>query len=338
KIIETLTGYIMDSLGIDEEKLSSILQDMDIQAVDLLDSDKLKAFVLYASDSKEVDMLINEDLSQLVNETMEALQNIIDEFDMESDFPKLIEEFKAVIQDKEINLSETAKMQNPDREKVMQNEPNADKIVDNEVGYTQTDTAEEASNKNFKENGHEDSKENRLSDNLNHAIDIAFGSADGIEEASFVNEINEADIVKQIIDDIKANVTRDTRSLEIKLNPENLGKISITVTEKEGVMQARIIADNEAARNAIETSLSLLKEAFDNQELKVDAVEVMIADYESFNQEQTEGENQDSEGQMKGQASGINLDDLDEEDSISEEQRLEVEIMRANGNRLSYSI
>lgn len=50
-------------------------------------------------------------------------------------------------------------------------------------------------------------------------------------------------------------------------------------------MQAQIIAETEAAKAAVESGLAVLKEAFENQDLKVDAIEVMVGTPDYFMEE-----------------------------------------------------
>ena len=43
--------------------------------------------------------------------------------------------------------------------------------------------------------------------------------------------------------------------MEIQLNPENLGKINLTVVAKDGMITAQLTAQNEAVKNAIENQI-----------------------------------------------------------------------------------
>jgi flagellar hook-length control protein FliK len=154
----------------------------------------------------------------------------------------------------------------------------------------------------------------------------------------FDGDVQAADIVRQVVEEIKTNVNDKIRSLEIKLNPESLGRVQITVTTKNGVMQARIIAENEAAKNAIEGSINLLKETFNEQNLKVDAVEVTIANYDFFKED---NEAQNNENNQKNTSSGGNKDagndDIVKED-VSDAEQIERDMMQQSGNSVSYAI
>ena len=60
------------------------------------------------------------------------------------------------------------------------------------------------------------------------------------------------------------------------LNPENLGSVHVTVTAKEGIITAELTATNEAVKKALENQMQILKENFNNQGIKVEAVSVTI--------------------------------------------------------------
>ena len=47
-------------------------------------------------------------------------------------------------------------------------------------------------------------------------------------------DVKPADIVRQVVDSIKLNVTSQLKSMEIALNPENLGKVNLLVSVREG--------------------------------------------------------------------------------------------------------
>lgn len=69
----------------------------------------------------------------------------------------------------------------------------------------------------------------------------------------------------------------DVTSLQMQLYPEHLGKVSIQVVSKNGVLTAQIAAENEVAKAALESQLATLKESFDSQGIKVQSVEVMVS-------------------------------------------------------------
>ena len=96
--------------------------------------------------------------------------------------------------------------------------------------------------------------------NLNQAMAQATGEE--IAATPFDTSVTQTDIVRQVVDEIKLNLSKDVTSMTLQLNPEQLGKVQIHVSTKNGVMQAQIIAETEAAKAAVESGLAVLKEAF----------------------------------------------------------------------------
>ena len=125
--------------------------------------------------------------------------------------------------------------------------------------------------------------------------------------------------------------------MEMQLNPENLGKIYVNISMKEGAIHAQLAASNEAVRAALETQVADLRQNLDQAGVKVDAVEVTVASHEfEKNLEQNqEGAKQQGERQQE-QASrrrSLNLSSLDELSGLmTEEEVLAAQIMRDNGN------
>ena len=64
------------------------------------------------------------------------------------------------------------------------------------------------------------------------------------------------------------------QKLLIKLNPENLGTLRIELMQREGIMMARIIASSNGAKELLDGQLHGLKQAFSNQNIPVEKIEL----------------------------------------------------------------
>ena len=173
---------------------------------------------------------------------------------------------------------------------------------------------------------------------FNQALDNTVNANVNVDVVTFTTDVQEADIIRQIIDQIKVTATKEIQSMEVQLNPENLGKVYVNVEAKDGVMQAKIIAETEAAKSAIENNLAILKENFSNNEIKVEAIEVMVAAYGFFEESQNgDFDNQEQTNDTSKSIGSINVSDLGDEE-LTEEEELEVEIMKSKGNTVSYTV
>ena len=93
------------------------------------------------------------------------------------------------------------------------------------------------------------------------------------------NQQQMVDIVNQVVEQIKVTLGKETTTMQMQLNPENLGKVLISVTSKNGVMTANFTVQTEEAKEALQSQMYSLREAIESRSLKVDAVEVEVSDF-----------------------------------------------------------
>ena len=359
KLIEKIQDVIEEKLGVSDEDIEGALAALGLNATDMLNSENLSDVILNVEGASEVDILIDEQLATLVEDINNTVVEMIQEFeafDIESaDFSDalalddklipsdlgaqgdvhvslrdIVNKADEIIAEDEIeinededepgysDISETADNINDDVKITVNNNVQSQSSGENNAGSNSFDRASES-----------------IINNLNNAInEIINEDVEGTQ--NFTEDVQQADILRQVVDEIKANISTDVTTLDMRLNPESLGRVQITVSTRNGVMEAHIVAENEAAKNAIEANLATLRETFNNQDLKVEAVEVTIANYGFFEEEQqgaAEGENNNNNSRNNRVNSGI-----DTSDEGSSDEQLETEILRAQGSSVSYSI
>lgn len=147
------------------------------------------------------------------------------------------------------------------------------------------------------------------------------------------------DILRQVSQMTRVFVNQAESSIEMQLNPANLGKIYLQVVSREGVITAQIAAQNEAVKEALQNQVALLKENMNQQGLKVEAIEVTIASHEfernlEENQQNAAREQQEEEAAKAGRRN-LNLNSLDElEGEMSEDESLAARMMAEQGNSM----
>jgi flagellar hook-length control protein FliK len=145
------------------------------------------------------------------------------------------------------------------------------------------------------------------------------------------------DLIEQIAQNVRVSISEGTTSMEMQLNPENLGKIYLQISAKEGVVNANIAASNEAVRAALEAQVADLRQSLAQAGVKVDAIEVTVASHEfernlEQNQAETDPQDEHRQGQT-AQRRNIRLSSMDElSGMMTEEEALVAQIMRDNGN------
>lgn len=159
-------------------------------------------------------------------------------------------------------------------------------------------------------------------------------------------QTNMQDVISQIVEYTRVNLSEEVKSIEMQLNPENLGKIYLHVSEKQGTVTAQITAQNENMKEALIQQAVLLKETLNQQGVRVDAVEVSTGAHEFENNLERDAHSQEEQARQQEEQNSrhsrrsINLRDLDDLDGLSglmsDEEALVAQIMRDNGNNVDY--
>lgn len=172
---------------------------------------------------------------------------------------------------------------------------------------------------------------------LSQAVDEAAGTGTGYG-------ISGQELINQITEHIKLNVKADTTEMELQLNPASLGSLKVQISSKAGVLTASFITENEAVKAAIESQMIQLKESFEQQGLKVEAVEVNV-ETRGFERSLDQHEQEQNEFQEQAKKSGrritlTGLEGLEEElltEELSEGDRIIADMMVRNGNTVDYT-
>ena len=149
------------------------------------------------------------------------------------------------------------------------------------------------------------------------------------------------DIMNQIMDYMRINLKADTSEMEMQLHPASLGTVNVQIVAKDGAITAHFTTQNEAVRAVIETQLIQLKQQFEEQGIKVDAVEVTVANHEYGQQFSQENEDAAQKQGKPGKSTRrINLDEIDEEsdlEEMEESERIAVEMMQLSGSTVDFT-
>lgn len=297
--------------------------------------------------------------------------NIVTESDVENDsavsLQEMIPDENAVAVDEDVLANEMT-AQNP-MDRVVKTEDNNLKSesapeteasdtagIESEVLTTsteeETDNDGEAFSKESKGNlsdNENDFAKDFKSDILNAETRHDFNIADahientnvrGTESAqATVSYVNTEDVISQIVTQARVINTENLSSVEMQLNPANLGRMILHVVSEDGHITAKLIAQNETVKEALQTQLAELRVNLNQQGVKVDAVEVTVSSHEF--EENLEGQftNQENgereENNGYGERRTLSASDLEDDGvDLSESERLAANIMRDNGNSM----
>lgn len=323
---------IKEVLDISDEELEKCMEALGLSMLELLDSNNVVKLVMEVTGTQDAMQLVTDsDLSAALKDIMDYVSQVTDELSRQFDLSS--EEFNAMLgqiaDNGDLTKAEEAVAETADEafDKTVEPEPETAETVEDVVASKVTvERKTGAAGTNSDSNKEQMQGKAQSGDNVN----VNAGQSNVVQQLSQTFEtiftagtqdVNAADIVRQVVDAIKLTNTRALQSMEIQLNPENLGKVNILVSVREGVVTAEIATQNEQVKRALEGQLSTLKENFENQGIKVEAVEVTVQS-NAFEGNAQFGDRQQQETSGKTRRR-LNLNDLSlDEDEPEEEQSI----------------
>lgn len=371
---QELAGEVAEELGVTEEEVLKAMELLGLTFSDLLNPDRMTQLVLTV---KEADMLtlmtdggLYDSLQNLLGAVTQQLTQIGEETGLSP------EELAAILEQLEQQPQEPvqtdgyAQTDRKGQEDVILPDGQEDYTVtverDGEVmkvsvevdGNAKTETAEVTNTKAEvpkeetvepakKDQGAKqeqspqssDTHSNVLLDNLLNRDNGAVQTDAAFETAMAGRTVDTQQIMNQIMNYMRVQVKADMTQMQLQLHPASLGTVNINIASKAGVITAQFTAQNEAVKSVLESQIVQLRNNFEEQGIKVEAVEVTVESH-AF-ERNLSGENSNRQAAQEGKKRGtrkLNLNALEEEGAAMEEDdRLAVEMMRAGGNTVDFT-
>ncbi len=351
--VSEIKNKIKDTMNVSDEEIEDAMEQLGMTYVDMLDIQKVTDLVVLLSG--------NEDSLSFVTDSDAVLQlnSILDTLSLVTD--SLVEQTGMSIEDiKDIasHMFNEGEMAAQDTDSDVQN--NYTDVVDvkqpqkdlteydsSDADHKTGDTLKEVLSEKI-QIGQEQGSDKKGNDPHTHMSDKAY---DGIEQitadmtrnierafseiADDVQNINEVDIVRQVVEQIKVTAGQQLQSIEVMLNPENLGHVHVTVTSRQGAVTAQLTAQNEQVKAALENQMVALKEHFNNQGIKVEAVEITVQSHRFESQQNLSGNDSNQAQQERKTHRRLDLssiDELDESEMTDSEIRARDSIVNGNSS------
>ncbi len=362
-----LVEEVAEEMDVTEEEVVAAMEILGMTAMDLLNPDNMKQLLMELSgNSDEISLVTNEglytNLQNLLGAVEETLDNLAQELGIsEEELTGLIEQMASeadadeVVETpqeapevnlegmKDYNVSVTKDGETV-QVKVEVDDASGNKTVQQEVvepqHLTEQTQDKPAGRQNFEENKGQEHNGNFLQQMTAARNNTMADSITPETTYQSAQNVQTEEITNQILEYMRIHIKADTQEMEMQLHPASLGTVNVQLTAKDGAITAQFTTQNEMVRAAVESQLIQLKEQFEEQGIKVDAVEVTVASHQDGQQFTQNGEEMQQDNQKSGKASRrINLDDLEEEEGLEEmedSERIAVEMMRQNGNSIDY--
>lgn len=336
--VETLTEQMMQDLGIDADQLKMLVNEMQQPAEDF---------------SMEANV---DQMSQIDTEEVQETRNVQDEVTTEElksaqtavDTTKVTETVATVQETQNVTEVQTdadelpSDSQNTDVNTSEQTEGEQAQTNSGETSADANDSDSQLADTTLTSHRHESTvqPENNHVGQFVQTMDAATQPVQ-TTPVNTTTQIDVESIMRQIAEFSKTVSNQAGTTLQMQLNPENLGKIYMQIsTTREGNVTAQLAAQNEAVKEALESQVATLRENLNQQGVKVDAIEVTVSthEFERNLEQNASSQEQQGEQQEARRHSGrrnLNLDSLDELSGLmSEEEVLAARIMQQNGNSM----
>ena len=340
EVCEDIKDAIKEEFDVSDEDIKVAMELLGLTALDLLSTAKVAELIEQLTGTDALTRITNEDMMQSFNNII----NVVDEAnaDIAGMLGVKTEEVGIVLGQNDIapvvNSEDTAKQDNVKESDAKNADDNINQTVDNQESLSEvlakkiTTESDGKAKNNMSESNEANNKVTYadVADNMISNITDTF--ADIITED--ISTVKEADIVNQVIDSVKLMASRELTSMEVMLNPEHLGSVHITVTARNGIVSAQIAAQNEQVKTALENQMVTLREQFESQGLKVDAVEITVMAH-SFEAGQNFGQ---SESERKQGESKVHrkLDLSSFDDELEEDLESTAPAPKAEGSSVEY--
>ena len=367
---EELVGKVAEELGVSEEEVLAAMEASGFVMADLLNADNMTELVLTIEGEDMLALMTDEGLYNSLQNLLTMVSEAVDQIGEKVELSP--EELEAILEQAKVPEMEENPETVPEDGKRPQIpegqedytvtvERNGETVkVSVEVdGSSQTESTEvtglkpeavqeettadsgkgDGSKKegsSQKENAQEMTHGNMLLESLLNKGGAVKSEA-VFENAMAQNTADTQNIMNQIMDYMRVQVKADMTQMELQLNPASLGTVNINITSKAGVITAQFLTQNETVKAAIESQIVQLKNSFEEQGLKVEAVEVTVASH-SFERNLNgdgNGQQQAQDGKKKGNRKvNLNGPAMEEEPAAEEE---EPAIMGMEGSTVSFT-
>ena len=337
--VSQIKEFVQEKFGVTEEELNSIMSALEITDDKLLDVNALTQLVMKLDKIENPsDMLtnpdFNEDLKELLSQVEQIKTDVLEFKQPVGDEPKLEEESfitqnlenvetdnvedDVLAEDEDVSIDETkVQIETLTTEEIVTEE------ATNNSANNQMESKEQSSEKA--------ETEETLNVNVVRPEDFAVRLTEDL--SAKVGERQAITIVRQVVEQVSVQTKQGMTTMELQLYPAHLGRVVVQLVSKDGNVTAQITAETEAAKNALEGQLTLLKENLVNQGVRIENVEVTIAShaFEQNMQGERQGDEQSGSKNRGRRAAQILGEDL-VTDAVDTP-----EIIDVMGNTVSYS-
>jgi flagellar hook-length control protein FliK len=359
-MLQSVREAVMESLHLTSDELDQLLSMQGMDITDLLQSENLQQLVLVNNGETDIlAALTDEGLAEKMNQLLETVNSIQTNSNLQITQEQLKELLaQQQLQGQDTIVEDTPEVIHPEKQLSFTEElaktqeavnassgskDNSDStaVIDNQNGtevVTKLTEAQETNSGTQTDTSRKDDPDGKADDQFQMFVDNLVKTAPATEmdlSGNLVRYNELRDIANQIIERIKVSIQPDQTSMELQLNPENLGKVNLSVQSKNGVMTAQFVVQNEMSKEAIESQLHTLRETLNQQGIKVEAIEVTVSTYAFDQKEESSGNQPEAKKDRSGRP--ISLEAAFDMTEIPEEEIMKEDGTGIRGSQIDYT-
>ncbi len=361
KTAEKISDEIEEKFGISEEELEEAMEVLGLTMADLFDASALTQLYAQLSGAEDAMSILTDEsmyagLQELLSDVSALTEQLMDTLGVDEEgLSQLVGDF--VVSEDVVSEEASAMVLEAAEDAPEEEAPALMKTEkDGELSQESDQAAGEnvqISDERMQTGRSEGKKDDRGRDsdgaflgqaqNAYNTDPVAQQTAEvSFENVSYSSE-QTREIARQLVEQIRVNVTQETTSLDMVLNPASLGHVALNIEAKNGVITAAFTAQNEAVRAVIENQMMVLRENLESQGIRIEAVEVTVSS-QAFDQNLERGREENRQRdeaqaavRVAGRRRQINLlagADEDEEAELTEEEEINRDMMIRSGNSM----
>lgn len=343
-----------EELSVTEEELLSVLQSLSLTPADLLTKEGLQQVVLAVSGETDFANFLTDEtmfttLQNLNGELQTTLSDLADELGISQDE---VQDFLTALADKAgdasalqaevLSVEEFSTEETEDAVTDVKKGSDTESITGDKAASEVTVPGKETGKQTEKETSGEEKSFTGDKAFDNFAQSFKTGQTQNTQAAAEVTphfDVETENIIRQITDYMRGNVTDGVSEMDMQLHPASLGSVHIHLEAKEGVLTAQFTAQNESVKAALESQMIQLKDSFEEQGLTVESIEVMVSS-QKFDQSYEEAESHANDtgsrsGRQRTRRVGLHVSMEDEE--LSDEEILAKEVLKGQGSTVEFT-
>lgn len=340
EVILLLLNYLNnpDNKNLDNKNLDEI-NEANFNNINLENISNISLCEMLNSNSKEniltslnnINSLIKDNLNTIDSENINSLLNLMEKDSLDEELLKDI----SSIMDKLLNSNKDLEKVDTKDSLYLNSKANIENLSNLENNNT-LELSKEISENNLKNNNSETNEDKFLSkedeflekilnedltnNTTNYYSKLSQNNIlNGIEGLNEPTAISKENMTSDIIKNIKYMVMDSIKELSVKIYPKELGELTIKILSEEGAMKAELKATSKETYNLLNANINDIKKSLENQNIKIQEVNIGIYNEDTTFFSGKENQNQNSRYFNEE----INASYSYDEDEIIEEINLE---------------